>query len=389
MLSGICRLSILRLEKGDKVKYPCFLPIMVGLMSFTSDVIASDPSVELLASIDGETGAAAARSAVQKLSSGGAANLMSVLNGFQDATPLGANWLRNAFETIAAGETAAGRDLPAEQLTRFIQDTANAPVARRLVYEWLLRQDETLEQRLIPGFLEDVHPDFRRDAVALLIARATSVQNDLAVPLYRMALRGAVHDDQVKVIAEALETVGQPVNLQKHFGFLSAWKIVGPFDNRQMNGFAAAYGPETDPDLKSDYDGQLGPVSWQDISTDDSYGIVNIAQQIENYKGSLMYAATTFHSTDEREIEFRLGTPNAWKLWVNGELIFEREEYHRGTRMDQYRIPVSLGAGENTIMLKVCQNEQEQDWAQRYQFQLRVVDSSGAAVLSSGENHEQ
>jgi hypothetical protein len=55
-----------------------------------------------------------------------------------------------------------------------------------------------------------------------------------------------------------------------------------------------------------------------------------------------------------------------------------------------------LKPGENVLLLKVCQNEQDQDWAQRYQFQLRVCDSTGSAVqpvsttakndLSSGEN---
>jgi hypothetical protein len=101
-----------------------------------------------------------------------------------------------------------------------------------------------------------------------------------------------------------------------------------------------------------------------------------------------MYSVTTFRSAEKQAAELRLGTPNAWKLWVNGELVFEREEYHRSTRMDQFRIPVSLRAGDNTIMLKVCQNEQEQDWAQDYTYQLRVCDSGGVAIPSAGENNE-
>ncbi len=93
-----------------------------------------------------------------------------------------------------------------------------------------------------------------------------------------------------------------------------------------------------------------------------------------------MYATTTYMSDKEQTLELRLGTPNAWKMWVNGELVFEREEYHRSTSMDQYRVPVKLQAGPNTILLKVCQNEQDQPWAQRYQFQLRVCDNTGSGV---------
>jgi hypothetical protein len=32
-------------------------------------------------------------------------------------------------------------------------------------------------------------------------------------------------------------------------------------------------------------------------------------------------------------------------------------------------------------LLKICQNEQTEDWAQRWEFQVRICDSSGTAVL--------
>jgi hypothetical protein len=52
-------------------------------------------------------------------------------------------------------------------------------------------------------------------------------------------------------------------------------------------------------------------------------------------------------------------------------------------KLDQYSVPVTLRAGSNTILLKICQNEQEEDWAQRYQFQVRTCNVSGIAVHSS------
>ncbi|GIT28635.1 MAG: hypothetical protein Ct9H300mP1_06810 [Planctomycetaceae bacterium] len=96
-----------------------------------------------------------------------------------------------------------------------------------------------------------------------------------------------------------------------------------------------------------------------------------------------MYCSTVFESKTPRSIQFRLGTPNAWKLWINGRQVFANEEYHRGMKLDQYSVPVTLRAGSNTILLKICQNEQDQSWAQRYQFQVRTCDVSGIAVLSA------
>ena len=82
-----------------------------------------------------------------------------------------------------------------------------------------------------------------------------------------------------------------------------------------------------------------------------------------------------------QELELRLSTPNAWKLWLNGELIFQRDEYHRGMQLDQYKMPVTLRPGKNDILVKACQNEQEESWTVEWQFQLRVCDATGTAVL--------
>ena len=42
-----------------------------------------------------------------------------------------------------------------------------------------------------------------------------------------------------------------------------------------------------------------------------------------------------------------------------------------------------LFRSKNTILVKVCQNEQTEEWAQRWQIQLRVCDATGTAVLSA------
>jgi hypothetical protein len=39
-----------------------------------------------------------------------------------------------------------------------------------------------------------------------------------------------------------------------------------------------------------------------------------------------------------------------------------------------------LKVGRNEILVKVCQNEQKEDWAQLWSFQLRVCDNLGGAI---------
>jgi hypothetical protein len=128
------------------------------------------------------------------------------------------------------------------------------------------------------------------------------------------------------------------------------------------------------------YDVPSGRIGWVPFSTEHEYGILDIAQDVENYKGSCMYATAEFFSRERQTVELRLGTPNAWKLWLNGEPLFARDEYHRNMTLDQYRVRAELQPGRNILLLKICQNEQSEDWAQRYQFQFRVTDVNGRAI---------
>ncbi len=302
------------------------------------------------------------------------------------ANDLARNWLRGVAEAIADKAFREKRPLPKQWLEDFVTDRANHPRARRLAYELLLRVDPSARERLIPGMIDDPAPELRRDAVARLIEQADAAlqadQTDKARELLEKALQAATDRDQVEALVKRLKPLGRTVDLQRHFGFITQWYMIGPFDNRGGVGFAAEYPPERQVDLNATLNGQLGPVKWTPVRTDDPYGLIDITKLFRNYKGSVMYAYTEFYSPREQTVEFRLATPNAWKLWLNGKLLFGREEYHRGTRMDQYRVSATLQKGKNTILLKICQNEQTQDWAQRYQFQFRVVDPSGRAVLS-------
>ena len=291
------------------------------------------------------------------------------------------------MESIADRELKQGGKLPVSKLVEFVVERKHVPRARRLAFELLQRVDGKKAEALVPGMLDDPSSELRREAVSRLIDAAKGLEDkgkkEEATTVYNKALSGAVEDDQVKAIVAPLKKLGTKVDLPRHFGFLTKWSIVGPFDNRERVGFAAVYPPEKEVDLKSTYKGQLGEVKWGPISTGDDYGLVDIAKEIKNYKGSTMYATADFFSDRKQTVEIRIGTPNSWKLWVNGKLKFAREEYHRGMKLDQYRVrAIELKPGRNAILFKICQNEQTDSWAQRYQFQIRVCDTTGTAILS-------
>ena len=358
---------------------------LYGAFASTVDAASIEENIAAIRSV-GPEGAKheTAIAAVKELSKASAESLPVVLKSFEGANPLAVNWLRSVVDTIADRTLKKTGQLPTASLEAFVKDTVRSPEARRLAYEWLIKVDTTAPDRLIPGMINDASPEFRRDAVARLIAQATRLHEEnnkeAESKIWRQALSGAIDDDQVKAIIKPLRELGETVDLQKHFGFLTEWQLIGPFDNVGLKGFSVAYPPETERNLKAKYAGKSGEVEWKSYSTNDEYGTFDIAKSTEPFKGAVMYATTTFVADKSREIEIRLGTPNAWKLWVNGVQVFARDEYHRGTFLDQYKVSTKLKPGSNEILLKICQNEQTEEWAQAWKFQLRVCDRSGVAI---------
>ncbi len=333
-------------------------------------------------------GHVAAVAAVRRLSDVDSRALTRILEAMNGAGPLAENWLRGAFEA-SADRLRSESQLPAGTLEQFVRDRGQGRRARRLAFEWLQKVDPATATAMIPKFIDDPSSELRREAVARLIERAGTLKNDdEATRVYKEALSGAVDGDQVAAIAEALKRLGGDVNLQSHFGLITAWSLIGPFDNREGIGFDAVYPPESGVELSQKFPGQLGEVQWTEYAADsdtqtaelDKIGVFDIAALTAPHKGAVTYATTTFVTDRDRDVEFRLATPNAWKLWVNGEYVFGQEEYHRGRRFDQYVVPGRLRAGENEILLKICQNEQTESWAQDWVFQFRICDLSGQAL---------
>ena len=201
--------------------------------------------------------------------------------------------------------------------------------------------------------------------------------------VYANALNAARDNDQIQQIVKELKSLGREVDLPTHFGFLTKWQVIGPFDNTARKGFAQIFPPEKQLEAGERYEGKDGPVRWVNYETTDDYGMVDINQPLGSLKETVAYAWTEFQSDVERDVELRLGCKNAWKIWLNGDFIFGRDEYHRGMTLDQYRMKVRMKPGANQLLVKVCQDEQVETWTVEWQFQLRVCDAAGTAVLSA------
>lgn len=331
-------------------------------------------------------GNAEAAAAWKEIVAQGTKALPPALQAFDDASPLAANWIRSAVETIAERDLAAGKTLDPAMFEAFVKDTRRAGIARRLAYEYLVRIDPGASKRLLPTMLDDPGAELRRDAVASVLLedadrRFKAKESDAALAAYRKALTHAREKDQVQFIADRLEKLGEKVDLTSHFGFITRWAIVGPFDNAKGVGFHAVYPPERGVDLKSEYVGKDGSkVRWIEFETAKPMGIVDLNTAVGKLRGTVEYAYAAVSSPAEKQAEIRCGSNNAVRIWLNGKEIYFREDYHHGMQMDQHIGRATLKAGRNEILVKICQNEQTEEWAQLWSFQLRIADHLGGAV---------
>jgi hypothetical protein len=330
-------------------------------------------------------GNAEASAAWKKLASGDAATLLPILGAMDGANDYAQNWLRAAVDTIAGRTLAAGGNLPLADLGLFLLDTRHNPRARRLGFEILARIDAATADKLLPGMLNDPSLEIRYDAVQKVMdqaAQSLSASNKTgATLLFQQALSSARDVGQIKDISRNLADLGQPVDSRKLFGFLADWKIAGPFDNPDKEGFDTVYPPEDKLDLAAEYDGKTGKVKWRDYRVTDPDGKVDLNQAYGKLKQVVAYGAADFVSDRAQPAELRLGCETSWKAWLNGKFLFGRDEYHFDSQIDQYKLPVQLQPGRNTILVKVYQNGQTEDWTVEWSFQLRVTDSLGTPIL--------
>jgi len=374
-------------------RVPFLFMLVVALLGSTSGQEASaDEVTEALKSLatvgPNAAGHREAQAAWRVAAKADAARLPELLSALDTAGPLAANWIRSAVETIGERAEAAGDKSAAPALEKFVLDVKHAPQGRRLAFELLTKLDKTAAERLMPGFLDDPSTELRREAIDRLLATVPDAKEaDAKKAIYEKAFAASRDVDQIKDLADKVEKAGGKVDLPRHFGFITSWKIVGPFDNMKEKGYDVAYPPEAEIKLDAKYKGKDDKeVAWIDHKTADKHGIVDLNVVLGKNKGAVAYALAEFVSQTPdigpRRVDIRIGSGSAIKVWVNGKQVDARNVYHSGFEIDQYISQAELKPGTNRILIKVCENEQTESWAQDWKFQLRVCDSVGTAMLT-------
>ena len=176
------------------------------------------------------------------------------------------------------------------------------------------------------------------------------------------------------VLAEFYRENDMPEKAKRHIqntGFITqdSWWILGPFDNTDGIGYETAYIPEdlTQIDPATIYNGIDGQVSWEKSVDRPLDGYVALDKDVD---WRVAYAFATVISPDARQVQLRFDGDDQAKVWLNGEEVHAHTRT-RQAEIDREIIPVTLKPGENSILVKVC--EEEGEWG----FYFRITDTDG------------
>ncbi|MEL7496967.1 MAG: hypothetical protein AAFN77_05115 [Planctomycetota bacterium] len=307
-----------------------------------------------------------------------------MLEAMDGVNAIALNWLRSAINQ-AVNRNPDG--IPKDAILKYFEEHSHHPMGRLMAFELLTDGDDSLTESMTRGLIDDPSLPLRFKAIEQLVGEAESaMESDKVTATGKLgyALSKARDVSQIQSIATKLESLGVQVDLQDQLGMLNTWHLVGSFDNKDQKGFDVVYGPESnvaEVDLTATYDGiDESPSAWKKVTTGDPVGNVDLNSLVGKIKGATVYAYTTFKYQEDQDAQFRIGSANATKIWLNGELVMSNEIYHNSNSIDKFIGDVKLKKGDNQILIKVCQNEQTEPWAQDWQFQFRICDQSGKAI---------
>ncbi|MGL6076077.1 MAG: hypothetical protein ACRC8S_18115 [Fimbriiglobus sp.] len=326
-------------------------------------------------------GSKAAGDAWDRVVAGGADALLPTLTAFDQSTLTGSNWLRSAAGAIVEAEKKAKRPLPVAAIKAFVQDEKRKPIARRIAFELYKLESATDAADLLATLINDPEADLRRAAIQERLDRAEKKGKAELLAAQKELITFARDDDQVDALAKAIDAQSEKkFNKSEHFNIIGQWDIIGPFDNTDGIGFAKVYPPEEKLELEASYPGKKGDVKWKAMQSSEVIGTIDFNEEIGKVKFALLYASAVVLSEKATPAEIRITSPNAIQIFLNGKKLHARETYHNSRSFDAHVGVGELKAGKNEILIKICQDDSKQPWAQGWEFSGRVCDATGGKI---------
>ncbi len=186
------------------------------------------------------------------------------------------------------------------------------------------------------------------------------------------------------MLAQARLRLGDPEAVHKRFedlGYVTHFRVIGPFDNEGKAGFDTETPPEQKrmeaPDLLAHYQGREHLVEWRELPDIVRSGFVSMGAVLRPLENVCGVAETFVKSDKARPLSLWVGAGGAVKVYWNGAPVL-RDAAYRQPSPDRDVVMVGAHAGWNRVLVKVC--TANGPWG----FQLRLGDEHGDIAKGLG-----
>lgn len=211
-------------------------------------------------------------------------------------------------------------------------------------------------------YLEDQPLQAAAGLAALRIAyRLRSSHEQLARESLHKVLATVDHEDVHNRAQEVLN------DLDKYKDHILTWVVIGPFNEEGKDGqaiFNTVFPPEQ-ADAKD--------LEWKPLTKGMHEWRINLEETFGGLDHSAAYVRTRVHSPVAQDVLIEMGSDDAVKLWVNGELLSSNWKTS-APEPRQERVPATLKEGWNVVMLKVA------DYSGGWEFGLRIRRPDGTKL---------
>ncbi|MFO7974816.1 MAG: HEAT repeat domain-containing protein [Candidatus Hydrogenedentota bacterium] len=161
--------------------------------------------------------------------------------------------------------------------------------------------------------------------------------------------------------------------LAQRQGFITDWKVLGPFPNPNGTAFNRSFLDEAACRGEAPVEFEGKRYEWQPVDTDSVPAVIGLRGRLDPSENVAAYGYAEVKSPEPRDVIFQIGSDDGCEFWVNGVRL-HGVNTPRGLTVDQDKVDAPLVAGTNRVLIKVLQGGV--DW----QFCVRVTDRAGVPI---------
>lgn len=219
-----------------------------------------------------------------------------------------------------------------------------------------------------------IENEARTALIAVVHTLVQSSQVEKANQGFDLLIQHNAGSEQLQPMGSLAEALGRSGEWLANSGFITRWKLIGPFPWNPAEAFGIELVGEPDVDLSEEVVVGDRKLSWKEYDQPDSWGQINLSAAIGAMENASAYAYAEFEAPEAAPGEIRLGSDDWVKVWLNGEAVHESASF-RGVALDQDRVPATFRKGKNTLLLRI--NQGVLGWG----FVVRITDADGNPIV--------